>query len=180
MNGKLANLAIMCFNPSAIVKTSESNKLKYVGFAVPALTFMFYFWQYGIDKTRMGLMGNADIAILCIIGFITGPVLIALTAAALKIFNRSVPYTDCTSDIGFTFTLPLLINFLALLLNAIFKINTSAMFGMTGVLFSLIPMFDVICASVKKNRAFLISIIFITAAGTLYTVCPAIIFMLKG
>ena len=180
MNGKLAGLAIMCFNPSALIKKSNNHKLKYIGLAVPALTFLLYFWQYGADRLRLQLTGNSDVALLCLFGLIAGPVLVTLTAAILKIFIKQAAFSDLVTDVGFTFSLPLLINFIGLLFNAIFDMNTSLIFGLTGVLFSIIPLFDVICSSVNKKRAFLTSLILISAAGAIYMICPAVIFMLKG
>ncbi len=180
MNGKLAGLAIMCFNPSALIKGSHNHKLKYIGLAVPALTFLLYFWQYGADRLRLQLTGNSDVALLCLFGLIAGPVLTALTAAILKIFIRQTAFSDLVTDIGFTFSLPLLINLVGLILNAIFDINTSVIFGLTGVLFSIIPLFDVICASIKTKRSFLTALVLITAAGAIYMICPALIFILKG
>lgn len=143
----------------------------HIALLFPMLTFLFFFLQQSIDRSFLGFFDPASTAMQCFVGFCSGILLPSLTAGILRlcsgIIGLRAGYRELLTEIGLSFFLPMLINFSGVLTDAIFGLKTSVLFGLTGILFSLIPLYAAMLrlGTSTQKRARSIALLTVTASG---------------
>ena len=143
----------------------------YVALLFPMLTFLFFFLQQSIDRSFLGFFDPVSTAMQCFVGFCSGILLPALTAGILRLCSGltgiRAGYRELLTELGLSFFLPMLINFSGVLIDAVFGLKTAVLFGLTGILFSLIPLYAAMLrlGTAEQKRARGIALLTVTASG---------------
>jgi len=157
------------FNPAALSE-EEINKISFAAvIGVSGLTYSLFFLQTGLDQKKAGTKTLVEAFILALKGLGIGTIglvgLSCLVFLIMKIFNRKVSLKVIIKSFALSYITPLISLFFGLLLNIFLGVNTALAFGVSGVLWSLNPIFRVIRKYTNDNVNLALSIS--TVAGLL-------------
>lgn len=155
------------FNPEALSK-EELSKIPFVyPIGISGLTYGLFFLQTGLDQKKAGSKTLFEAMILAIKGLGIGTVgLIGLSVVVfiiIKSFKSEFSLSNLIKAFCLSYTTALLSLSIGLILNIFFQANTAVAFGVTGVLWSLNPLFRVLRKNTKGN--FTLSLILCTTIG---------------
>lgn len=157
------------FNPAALSE-EEIDKISLTSvIGVSGLTYSLFFLQTGLDQKKAGTKTLVEAFILAIKGLGIGTIgligLSCLIFIIMKIFSCKVSLNVLIKSFALSYTTPLISIFLGLLLNIFLDINTALAFGVSGVLWSLNPLFRIIRNYTNDNLN--LSLIISTVTGLL-------------
>jgi len=138
-----AALQVM-LDPGGVLRDMLDNVPSVFSLCIPGLAFTLLFLQAGLDLYRAGAKSSEGVFGLTLLGALYGVAGIALVAAAAWSFARAmggVRSFDWTlRAFGISYTPSLIYAVCGLFFNAAFGWNTSAAFGVTGLLWSIAPL----------------------------------------
>jgi hypothetical protein len=143
------------FNPQAL-STEELNKIPFLyPMVISGLTYGLFFLQTGLDQKKAGSKTLFEAMILAIKGLGIGTFgLIGLSVVVfviMKIFKSEYSLSNLVKACCLSYTTALLSLTIGLILNIFFHANTAVAFGITGVLWSLNPLFRVFRKNTRGN-----------------------------
>lgn len=155
------------FNPEAL-STGELSKIPFVyPIGISGLTYGLFFLQTGLDQKKAGSKTLFEAIILGIKGLGIGTFgLIGLSVVVfiiMRISKSEYSLPNLIKTFCLSYTTALLSLTIGLILNIFFHANTAIAFGVTGVLWSLNPLFRVLRKNTKGN--FTLSLILCTTIG---------------
>jgi hypothetical protein len=134
----------MMINPGGVFKNLMNDVPPILCFSVSGLAFTFFFLQTGLDLWRAGLKSPAGVVAFALIGTLYGTVTVALVATVAWAVSRPLGGEKSLDWALRAFTLSycpaLIYALLGLLFNMAFGWNTSIAFGVTGMLWALMPL----------------------------------------
>lgn len=157
------------FSPDSISK-EDLEKISFIKvLLVSGITYGLFFLQTGLDQIRVGNKTFIEAIILASKGLGIGTIgLIAISIiifVIIKAFNSETSLSNLIKVCCLSYTTALISLILGLILNIILHFNTAIAFGVTGVLWSLNPLFRVIRKNTKGNLS--LSLILCTSIGLL-------------
>ena len=138
-----AALQVM-LDPGGVLRDMLDDVPSVFSLCIPGLAFSLLFLQAGLDLHRVMVRSSAGVVGLTCVGLLYGVAGIALVASAAWAFSRAMGGTrslDWTfRAFGISYTPSLIYAACGLFFNAAFGWNTSAAFGVTGLLWSIAPL----------------------------------------
>jgi len=134
----------MMVNPGGVLKNLLQDIPIALCFSASGLAFTFFFLQTGLDLWRTGSKSPAGVAAFTLIGLLYGTAAVALVALAAWASSRALGSDRSLEWVMRAFALSycpaLIYAFLGLLFNIIFGWHTSVAFGVSGMLWALMPL----------------------------------------
>ncbi|TAN43568.1 MAG: hypothetical protein EPN25_00320 [Nitrospirae bacterium] len=136
------------FNP-AVLLTDSLEKFNWIwSLVVPGMSYCLFFLQTGMDFKRTGLGSGAGTIALGIIGLIFGVSIILVLSLLTWLVSRGVgcewSAARTIKAFSFSYGAPIVYMLLGLSASVLFQWKTSLAFGLTGVLWSMGPIYGVI------------------------------------
>ena len=134
----------MMINPGQVIKNYLQDLPLPFCFTVSGLAFTFLFLQTGLDLWRSGSKSPIGAAGIALVGLLYGTVVVALVAALAWAASKPLGGTrslDWTlRAFALSYSPALIYTTLGLLFNIALGWNTSVAFGVTGLLWALMPL----------------------------------------
>ncbi len=164
---KIKYMLLFALNPMAVLKEEKIHKW-YLHLILPAVGWMIFFLQVGLDKNRNGYFATGKIILLTSMGLIIGYIAVGLIGALLTLIlaslGKKTRLDQVISSIALSHTYMTFSVILGLIYN-LFGYNSAATFGITGLLCTLLPIYAGI-RSLSKRSTFLAPIL-ATVVGVL-------------
>ena len=130
-------------SPSKVMG-KQNSELSFWGLVVPALTYVFFAIQLVLDRfsfvpTMTGIKALLTVFISLIVGVVMSLVSAGLLYAILNLKAIKSDYQCVLLGTDFSYILPFFIVFIGLLVRLIFQVPTTITFGISALLFALIP-----------------------------------------
>jgi hypothetical protein len=145
---KIGQVMRILFNPIVLVTDSMAKFAWYFALIVPGITFCLFFFQTGIDMNKAVGGSILSALLLGLMGLIFGVVLIPIIAMITLVFGKAF---GCKWDVkrtikafSFAYGGSLVYMLLGVLMNLVLGWKTAMAFGVTGVLWSMGPIYSVI------------------------------------
>ena len=128
----------------AKVMGKQNAELSFGSLAVPALTYVFFAIQLVIDRfsfvpTMSGIKALLTVFIALIVGVVMSLVSAGLLYAVLNLKAIKSDYQCVLLGTDFSYVIPFIVVFIGLLVRLIFSVPTTITFGISALLFALIP-----------------------------------------
>ncbi len=122
----------------------QNAELSFGSLIVPALTYVFFAIQLVIDRfsfvpTMSGIKALLTIFIALIVGVVMSLVSAGLLYAVLNLKAIKSDYQCLLLGTDFSYIIPFIVVFIGLLVRIIFSVPTTITFGISALLFALIP-----------------------------------------
>ncbi len=154
-------------NPAGMLEHELEKVPWYIAIIISGIAFGLLFWQTGLDQRAVKEIGIPEIATLAIKGILMGTlgviVLSFFVWVFIRITNKSISLEQAIKQMALSYTAPMVGLLFGLILNIAFGSRTAIAFGISGVLWSLNPIFRTI-KKASKDRIFL-SLFLTTAIG---------------
>ena len=141
---KLKGLLVYALNPAKIL-TEEKQHKWYLHLIFPAAGWMLFFLQAALDKNDRYYVPAGSIMLVSLLGFVVGYITVGLigrlTSYILGLTKRKVSYGSAISCIAMSHTYM----FISLVMGFIYRafgMNSSAVFGIAGLLCTLLPIYS--------------------------------------
>jgi hypothetical protein len=165
--GKIKSFVIFALNPSGILKNKKKQKW-YLYLLFPASGWLLFFLQVGMERYRQGMYTAWKVILICILGFIIGYVMVGLIGALIDfILSRmkfDLRFDQVVSLIALSHTY-MVFSVVLGLIYGLFGNSSSAAFGISGLLCTLLPIYAGI-RTLGRGRAFMPPL-FATLAGVI-------------
>jgi hypothetical protein len=144
----LRSALAMILNPVQIVKTTLDRIPWPVSLSISGLAFTLFFLQTGLDMHRVGTRSGGAVVGITFLGLLYGTAGVALVAAVawalarLLGSERSLEWTVRAFCLAYTPTL--VFTTVGLIFNLALGWNTAVAFGVTGMLWALLPIIAVV------------------------------------
>jgi hypothetical protein len=134
----------MMINPGGVLKNLMRDVPIVLCYSISGLAFTFFFLQTGLDLWRAGTRSPAGVVGFTFIGTLYGTAVVALVAALAWAVSRPLGGERSLEWVLRAFALSycpaLIYALLGLLFNIAFGWHTSIAFGVTGMLWALMPL----------------------------------------
>lgn len=164
---KIKYMLLFALNPIAVLKEEKKHKW-YLYLILPAVGWMIFFLQVGLDKNRNGYFPTGKIILLTLMGLIIGYIAVGLIGTLITFIlaflkkNSRLDQVITTIALSHTYmTFSVILG----LIYSLFGYNSAATFGITGLLCTLLPIYAGI-RSLSKENTFLAPIL-ATVVGVL-------------
>ncbi|AEE95509.1 hypothetical protein [Mahella australiensis] len=135
------------FNPSALISEHFENVPWPFAFSVSGFCFLLLFLQTGIDRLRAGTAMYFEVFQLVVVGTLFGTLgifIIALIASVIsKLFGSKWGIGQSMRAVALSYGSALAYMIIGIIINLIFKWNTAVAFGVTGMLWTMGPLYGV-------------------------------------
>lgn len=142
-------------NPAGMLEKELEQVPWYQGLIISGLAFALLFWQTGLDQQSINAMSNGEVIFLTIKGLLLGTfgmMVIGLVAwLFIRPINKDWTLGKSIKLMALAYTAPLFSLLIGLGLNLAIGSRTALAFGLTGVLWSLNPMFRTIKKGTKEK-----------------------------
>lgn len=153
---KLKVFAAFALNPTVVLKRSEKQKW-YLYLIYPSVGWMLFFLQIGIERFRQGSYSAFKVILITLLGMIIGYIMVGVVGAVidfiLSYFKIELRFDQVVSLIALSHTYMVFSVLLGLIYN-LFGNSSSATFGISGLLCTLMPIYAGI-RTLGKGRAFM-------------------------
>lgn len=157
------------FNPATLSDKDLNEVSILYAFVISGLTYGLFFLQTGLDQKRIGNKTLIEVIVLALKGLAIGTlgltVLSVIVFIIMKIFKGECLLVNLIKVFCLSYTTALLSLVFGFIFNVIFHTNTAIAFGVTGVLWSLNPLFRVLRKNTKGNLS--LSLTLCTTIGLL-------------
>lgn len=122
----------------------QNAELSFGSIALPVLTYVFFALQLVLDRlsfilTLTGIQALLNVFIALIVGAVMSLVSAGLLYSVLNLRSVKTDFQCLLLCSNFAFIIPFLIEFIGFFIRLIFNTPTTMTFGLTGLLFALIP-----------------------------------------
>ncbi len=166
------SLLVTATNPGKLVKARLEDEPWPLALLVSGSAFMLFFLQAGLDLLRANEATGTEVVVLTIVGLLYGTagvfILGSVAFGLASFFDSQRSYTWTIKAFALGYAPTLLYVLLGLLANLILGWNTALVFGITGVMWALMPMRAVANEMVGGRKG---------VGLTLTTVCGALLLL---
>lgn len=150
----------------------QNGELSFISFVLPALTYIFFAVQLVLDRfsfvpTMSGIKALLTVFISLIVSCVMGLVSAGLLYSVLNLKAIKSEFQSVLFCSNFSYIIPLLISFVGLLVRLVFNVPTTITFGISALLFVLIPYGRLVKELLKKE---ILWYVFVLAANGILTV----------
>lgn len=153
---KIKTFAFLALNPSGVLKDSKKQKW-YLYLIFPSVGWLLFFLQVGMERYRQGMYSVWKVILICLLGLIIGYVMVGIIGALidfiLSYFKMDVRFDQAVTLIAMSHTYMIFSLVLGLIYN-LFGNSSSAAFGISGLLCTLLPIYAGV-RTLGKGRAFM-------------------------
>ena len=153
---KVKIFLLFALNPTGVLKRREKQKW-YLFLIFPAVGWLIFFLQVGIERYRQGMYSAWNVIFICILGFIIGYIMVGVIGAIIDfILSQSkmeLRFDQVVSLIALSHTYMVFSVVLGLIYN-LFGNSSAAVFGISGLLCTLLPIYAGV-RTLGKGRAFM-------------------------
>lgn len=153
---KLKIFAVFALNPTGVLKRKEKQKW-YLFLIFPAIGWLLFFLQIGMERFRQGSYSAFKVILISLLGLIIGYIMVGVIGAIidfiLSYFKIELRFDQVVSLIALSHTYMVFSVLLGLIYN-LFGNSSSAAFGISGLLCTLMPIYAGI-RTLGKGRAFM-------------------------
>lgn len=164
---KVKAFVIFALNPTSVLKKKEKQKW-YLYLLFPAAGWLLFFLQVGMERYRQGMFGAGKVIFISLLGFVIGYIMVGIIAAIidfiLSYMKMDLRFDQVVSLIALSHTY-MVFSVVLGLIYSIFGNSSSATFGISGLLCTLLPIYAGI-RTLGKGRAFMPPLI-ATLAGVI-------------
>lgn len=153
---RLKSLLVYALNPAKIL-TEEKQHKWYLHLILPAAGWMLFFLQVALDKNDSYYVPAGSIVLVSLLGFVVGYITVGLigllTSYLMGIIRKKVSWDKTISCIAMSHTymaMSLVLGFIY----RIFGASSSAVFGIAGLLCTLLPIYSGLRTLGKQNAFF--------------------------
>jgi len=177
---KVKNFALFALNPTGVLKRKERQKW-YLFLIFPAVGWLLFFLQVGIERYRQGMYSAWKVIFICLLGFIIGYIMVGVIGAIIDfILSRSkmeLRFDQVVSLIALSHTYMVFSVVLGLIYN-LFGNSSAATFGISGLLCTLLPIYAGV-RTLGRGKAFMPPLL-ATLAGVLLLGSWQLIIVIAG
>ncbi len=153
---KIKGFAVFALNPTGVLKIKEKQKW-YLYLLFPAIGWLLFFLQIGIERYRQGVYSVWKILFICFLGFVVGYIIVGLIGVIidfiLSYYKMNLRTDQVISLIALSHTY-MVFSVVLGLIYSIFGNSSSAAFGISGLLCTLLPIYAGV-RTLGKGRAFM-------------------------
>lgn len=164
---KPPNLFAAFLNPGLLIKNNLQGQPWPLAFLVSGFAFIFFFLQVGLDLHRSGAISAGQALALASVGLVYGTLGVSLLAyitwLLASVFKSNCSLTWALQAFALSFAPTMIYVSFGLVANLFFDWNSSIAFGVTGVVWALIPISNVTNTLVEGRKT--ISIALTTLSG---------------
>lgn len=153
---RLKIFAVFALNPTGVLKRKEKQKW-YLFLIFPATGWFLFFLQIGMERFRQGSYSAWKVILISLLGLVIGYIMVGVIGAVidfiLSYFKINLRFDQVVSLIALSHTYMVFSVLLGLIYN-LFGNSSSAAFGISGMLCTLMPIYAGI-RTLGKGRAFM-------------------------
>lgn len=153
---KIKSFVVFALNPTGVLKIKEKQKW-YLYLIFPAVGWLLFFLQIGIERYRQGMYSVWKVLFICFLGFIVGYIMVGIIGVIidfiLSYYKMNLRADQVISLIALSHTYMVFSVVLGLIYN-LFGNSSSAVFGISGLLCTLLPIYAGV-RTLGKGRAFM-------------------------
>lgn len=153
---KLKVFAVFALNPTGVLKRKEKQKW-YLYLIFPAIGWFLFFLQIGMERFRQGSYSGWKVIFISLLGLVIGYIMVGVIGAIidfiLSYFKIELRFDQVVTLIALSHTYMVFSVLLGLIYN-LFGNSSSAAFGISGLLCTLMPIYAGI-RTLGKGRAFM-------------------------
>lgn len=153
---KIKSFAVFALNPTGVLKLKEKQKW-YLYLIYPAVGWFLFFLQIGMERFRQGTYSVGKVILISLLGLVIGYIIVGIIGAIidfiLSYYKIELRFDQVVSLIALSHTYMLFSVLLGLIYN-IFGNSSSATFGISGLLCTLLPIYAGV-RTLGKGRAFM-------------------------
>lgn len=178
--GKIKTFVLFALNPTGVLQKKNKQKW-YLYLLFPASGWLLFFLQVGIERYRQGMFSAWKVIFISLLGFIIGYIMVGVIAAIidfiLSYMKMDLRFDQVVTLIALSHTYMVFSVVLGLIYN-LFGNSSSAAFGISGLLCTLLPIYAGI-RTLGKGRAFMPPLI-ATLAGVILLGSWQLILVIAG
>jgi hypothetical protein len=153
---KLKGLFVYALNPAKILTENKQHKW-HLHLILPAAGWMLFFMQVALDKNDMYYVSAGSIVLFSLLGLVAGYITVGLvgwlTSFILGLMQKKISYGTVISCIAMSHTYM----FISLVMGFIYRafgMSSSAVFGIAGLLCTLLPIYSGLRTLGKQSAFF--------------------------